>query len=508
MLAPHELRYFPTHWGAILRYGTTQAGIGFQVKLNLWKKGAIMSSWLWTILCVGIIGVTPTLNAALRAADDGVIEVGATGKRIVNLVKQAHRESGFTGAVLAAERGKVIAAVAVGAVGDDPLKVSALFELASCTKPFTAIAVLKLVEEGKLSLDDSIADHLPGVPDSCRAITVRHLLQHTSGIPGTNSNGAGTDLAVVLPTFLEGGPRSTPGERHEYWNQGYALLSEVIARASGKPYKVYCREAIFKPCKMDSTCFTGDRPPPKVQVAIGRSTFGRDRSALEHPYGEYGFQYRGMGGMVTNLVDLWRWRQGLTAGKLLKEESLKEMLRPGPHGYALGWRINDLDDGRIVQEHTGKVRGFLASIRLDPTSDGCLFVLANSDDSLPFELVKSACEAALAGAKPSATLPQMIAAKLAEELMGSYRDRGGRTLTVRREGELTQASIDWHGPITQGYLNPTKTEQLSYDQMISTNPPKFKRMNVIRVTQDKAGRVTRLTISDLNPPLTFERVAE
>jgi hypothetical protein len=86
---------------------------------------------------------------------------------------------------------------------------------------------------------------------------------------------------------------------------------------------------------MQNTRFTGDRPPAKVKVAIGRSTIGPDRSALEHPYGEYGFQYRGMGGVVTNLVDLWRWRQCLTSGKLLKKDSIEEMMRPGPDGYAL-----------------------------------------------------------------------------------------------------------------------------------------------------------------------------
>jgi CubicO group peptidase (beta-lactamase class C family) len=214
---------------------------------------------------------------AVGAGYDGVIEEGELGRRIVKIVRDAHRDAGFTGAVLAADKGKVIAAVAVGKVGAKPLEVTSLFELASCTKPFTAVAVMKLAEQGKLKLDDSIADHLPGIPENCRAITVRHLLQHTSGIPGTNTNGAGTDLAVVLPTFLEGGPQATPGERHEYWNQGYALLSEVIARASGQSYTAYCREAIFKPCKMESTRFTGERAPPKISVAIGRSTRGASR---------------------------------------------------------------------------------------------------------------------------------------------------------------------------------------------------------------------------------------
>lgn len=309
---------------------------------------------LAALLC-SVILPTP---ANAKPKYDGVIEEGAKGKRIVAAVREAHKEDGFTGAVLAADMGKVIAAVAVGEVGGKPFDPSTLFEIASCTKPFTAVAVLKLAEEGKLSLDDPISKHLPGVPDNCFEITVRHLLQHTSGIPGTNSTGAGTDLATVLPTFLDGGPRTKPGEKHEYWNQGYSLLSEIIANASGKPYTEYCREAIFIPCKMESTRFTGDKAPPKATVAVGKSTTGAPRSALDHPYREYGFQYRGMGGIVTNLIDLWRFDRGLKSGKLLKATSLAEMTLPGPDDYALGWRVMKVDEKHTVHEHTGKVRGF------------------------------------------------------------------------------------------------------------------------------------------------------
>ena len=445
------------------------------------------------------------LVAENLAAYDGVIEEGTKGKKIVALVRKANKESGFTGAVLAAEKGKVIAAVAVGEVDGKPLEPTSLFEIASCTKPFTAVAVMKLVEEGKLSLDDPIAKHLPGIPEDCQAITVRHLLQHTSGIPGTNSQGAGTDLAVVLPTFLEGGPRTTPGEKHEYWNQGYALLSEVIARASGKPYTVYCREAIFKPCKMESTRFTGEKAPSKVRVAIGQSTRGAPRSALEHPYGEYGFQYRGMGGIVTSLVDLWRFDRGLKTGKLLKPESIEEMTKPGLDDYALGWRIIELDDGHAVQEHTGSVRGFLASIRRDPKNDGALFILANNDDGGPFHLVKSECEMALAGKKP-VKAGKGLHAKLTKELVGEYRDARGRTLVISDVDAYVKAVIDWSGPKTFGVLNPGKEGEIAFDQLLSYPPLKTRPMNKMTVERDGDGKVTGVTITDLEPALTFERV--
>lgn len=458
---------------------------------------------LTTLLCV--------TGPSACAKYEGFTAVGHSGEQIVEFVRAAEREFGFSGAVLAGRDGKVIAAVAVGKVGDGsdkPLTVSSLFELASCTKSFTAIAVMKLVEDGKLQLDDSIAKHLPGVPESCRAITVRHLLQHTSGIPGTNSRGTGTDLAAVLPMFLEGGPRTPPGEKHEYWNQGYALLSEVIARASGKSYMRYLRDKIFKPAGMKHTCFTGNRPPRGVLVATGKSQSGRDRSALEHPYGEYGFQYRGMGGIVTNIIDLWKWDRALADGKLLKTESIAEMTRPGDQGYALGWRVAKLEDGSTVHEHTGSVRGFLASLRRDPAHDGCLCVLTNSDDPMPFHRVKGGCEQILAGKEVSLQGPKPIEPALAEALLGKFRDSQDRTLTVSREGKLLRAWIDWHGPITRGYFNPGDGDKLSYDFMKPSSPNGFERMNEIAVERDAGGGVSAVTIVDLEPPLRFERAAK
>lgn len=461
----------------------------------------LRSAWVAAPLSLALSFVV----AAELAAYDGVIEQGAKGKQIVAAVRKANKEAGFTGAVLAAEQGKVIAAVAVGEVDGKPLEPTSLFEIASCTKPFTAVAVMKLVEQGKLSLDDPIAKHLPGVPEDCQAITVRHLLQHTSGIPGENFQGAGTDLAAVLPTFLAGGPRTTPGEQHEYWNQGYSLVSEVIARASGKSYVEYCRAEIFQPCKMESTRFTGEKAPPKVRVAIGSSTTGAPRSALEHPYGEYGFQYRGMGGIVTSLVDLWRFDRGLKTGKLLKAETMSEMMKPGPGDYALGWQIVELGENHAVQEYTGSVRGFLASMRRDPKSDGALFILANNDDGAPFELVKSQCEAALAGAKPRKP-GKGLDAKLTRELVGEYRDAQGRTLSVSDVDAYVKAVIDWSGPKTFGVLNPGQGDAIAFDQLLSYPPLKTRPMNQVTVVRDADGQVTGLTISDLQPPLTFDRV--
>jgi hypothetical protein len=315
--------------------------------------------------------------------------------------------------------------------------------------------VLRLLQQGRLGLEDSIAHHLPGVPEDCRPITVRHLLQHTSGIPGSNSAGAGDDLDRVLPFFLRGGPRHPPGSHWEYWNQGYALLSEIIARASGENYAAFCKEALFAPAGMRVTRFTGDAAPEGSTVAVGRSTRGPSRSALEHPYGSYGFQYRGMGGVVTTVWDLWRWDRALRGDRVLNANSKAKLFEPGLNDYALGWFVRKDAQGRCVQSHGGAVRGFVCELRRYPEQDGCLFTLCNRDD-VPVVQVAQALEALLLGDPLKCPEPpRPLGAELVRALAGRYEEANGTTLVVEADGKVARAVIHWfapRGPVTRAIL--------------------------------------------------------
>jgi CubicO group peptidase (beta-lactamase class C family) len=179
--------------------------------------------------------------SAQEARENEKYSNSEVGRCIVEFVERSE-SGGFSGAVLAARKGAVVASVGVGSAdlaGKIPNTPATLFEIASATKQFTAAADPRLVQQGRLELDDSIAVYLPGIPQNCRAITVQQLLQHTSGIPGTNTFGAGDEIEKVLPHFLRGGPKHPPGTHLEYWNQGYALLTEIIAVASGKEYTAF-----------------------------------------------------------------------------------------------------------------------------------------------------------------------------------------------------------------------------------------------------------------------------
>lgn len=397
------------------------------------------------------LGAFALLLPVLVAQSPPRVVEGDLGKRLATFLDGASAH-GFSGAVLAGHGGKVVLALGVGFADLEdrqPVTADTLFEVASITKQFSAAAILCLVQDGRLQLDDPIARHLPGVPDDCAAITVRHLLQHTSGIPGTNSRGAGRDLAAVLPSFLAGGPRHPPGSHWEYWNQGYALLAAIVEARSGQSFTSFCTSRLFQPAGLRTACFTGDDAPAGVPVAIGVSKVGEPRSALAHPYGSYGFQYLGMGGAVCSVWDLWHWDRALGGVKVLKEPAKRELFRPGPGDYGLGWFVRS-EQGRTVQRHGGAVRGFLGEVRRWPERDAFLGVLCNRTDG-PFGEVVQGLEAILFGGK--AELPPPLPLALGRELVGTYAADGRRLVVVER-GPALRAELHWGegGPVTRGML--------------------------------------------------------
>jgi len=436
------------------------------------------------VALLGTFVVGLSCSAALaQQKEPKRLVAGTVGERIAKYVEAA-TAFGFAGAVLAARDGKVTAALGVGPadldgkVGND---AHTLFELASVTKQFTAAAVLVLVQQGKLKLDDPIHEHLPGVPADCRAITIRHLLQHTSGIPGSNARGGGDDLAAVLPGFLAGGPKHTPGTHWEYWNQGYALLAEIIERSSGDKYAVFCKKRLFAPAKAATACFTGDKEPGGCNIAIGRGR-GEPRSALDHPYGSYGFQYKGMGGAVGSVWDLWHWDRALRADKLLEAAAKKELFAPGLNDYALGWFVRK-SEGRLVHQHGGSVRGFICDVKRFPAEDAFVAVLCNRDDG-PMGEVSNGVEAILFGAQRE--VPAPLSASAGAELIGTWQADSGK-LVIEKAGERLRASIEWTKfPPSRGFVTGQEVGKAQFFDWRTSVPLGIERAD---------GKVTAIKIA-------------
>lgn len=321
------------------------------------------------LLAFAVRAMAGTLACVPCAAQAGTgTKAGERGRAIGEFVADCAR-FGFSGSVLVAEGDEIVFERGFGLAEREPARANdpdTLFEIASATKPFTAVAVLQLVAAGKLRLDDSIAEHLPGVPAEKRGITVLHLLSHTSGMPRSAAGGSGEDLEAAVRAYLAPPFARQPGKEHEYWNGGYALLAGIVERASGQTYMRWCAEHIFQPAGMQRSGFTGGEFADG-NVATGYEGSQAPRKATEHPYHSYGWQYRGMGGLVTSARDFLRFARALRDDRLLPKALREKLFEEVRASYALGFYRQE--SPRLRLSHGGDVRGFHMQFSLYPAAN-------------------------------------------------------------------------------------------------------------------------------------------
>lgn len=276
-----------------------------------------------------------------------------------------------------------------------PITAETSFRLASVTKQFTAAATLRLVEQGKLSLDDSLVDIFPDFPAWGAGVRVRHLLGHTGALP---------DYEDLLPEGLEKpvldadvleimrrqpGTIGAPGARYTYSNSGYAVLAMIVEKRSGKRFADFLHDEFFTPLGMAGT----------VAFENGRNTV--PRRAFGHTAGEAGAirasdqsltsSVLGDGGVYTSVRDYSKWADAWFSGKVLQEPLASAAWTPAklPGGeantYGYGWRIAGEGDDRVVH-HTGSTVGFSTYVRLVPARRLCVAVFANRSGEEPKEL--------------------------------------------------------------------------------------------------------------------------
>jgi len=278
-------------------------------------------------------------------------------------------------------------------------------------------------------------------------------------------------------------------------------VSEIIARAAGRPYVEYCRESLFAPAGMTTARFTGDAPPAGVPVATGRSQMGPPRSALEHPYGSYGFQYRGMGGAVCSVHDLWKWDRALHGDAVLNDSSRKALFTPGIGNYGLGWKVSTDPQGRVVQHHGGGVRGFVCDMRRYPDIDGVVIVLAN-DDRAPLMGLMTALERAVRDEPPGpeeSLVP--LASELADAIAGTYRSTRGTILTIERRGQVTSAMLHFMPPD-----GPRRDSRMLVDENGTLMISYPGAVHEVTLERDDSGAVTAMTMFQFKE--RFERSME
>ena len=253
------------------------------------------------------------------------------------------------------------------------------FRLASVTKQFTATAVLMLVDRGKLGLDDTLRQHYPQYPPFADGITVRHLLQHNSGIEDyepiygdpfpeqIRDRGVLELLSETEDTYFE------PGDQYRYSNSGYAILATLIEDLSGEPFADFLRSNIFEPLGMDDTvAFV------KGYTTVANRAFGY---AVEGKVVEYADQSAwsavlGDGGVYSSLNDLLTWDRALYDNELLPAALWTAAWTPGLENYGFGWRIDEYGGHRRLH-HSGSTSGFRNFMQRFPDLGLTVIVLTN-----------------------------------------------------------------------------------------------------------------------------------
>lgn len=247
-----------------------------------------------------------------------------------------------------------------------PIAPDHIFRIGSVTKQFTAVAILMLMEQGKLSLSDEITKYLPDYPVHGHKITVEQLLTHTSGIKSytgmpTFVQQMRKDLSLneLIDSFKNQPMDFAPDEKWNYNNSAFVMLGAVIEKASGMKYADFVEQQIFAPLGMTSSFYDS------TSRVIPRRIPGYEKNANGYVNAEYISMSlpHGGGSLISNVDDLAKWDTALYTEKLVKQESLKRAwtsykLKDGrPTKYGYGWGVSTLEGMRMIT-HRGGINGF------------------------------------------------------------------------------------------------------------------------------------------------------
>ncbi|HWO00066.1 MAG TPA: serine hydrolase [Blastocatellia bacterium] len=371
---------------------------------------------------------------------------------IDDLLQKAYKPGEPGASVIVVKDGKVVFRKGYGKANLE-LGVAAepemIFRLGSVTKQFTAVAILMLAEQGKLSIGDEITSYLPDYPTNGQKITIQNLLTHTSGIKSYTSLPEWLQLwrkdmplKELIDLFKDKPMDFAPGESWSYNNSGYVLLGAIIEKVSGQSYKDFVEKRIFAPLGMSHSFY--DSTERVIAGRVSGYSKGKDGFvncaylSMTQPYAA--------GSLMSSVDDLALWDAALYTEKIVKQESLKRAWTPAvlnngkPTHYGYGWAMNSYEGHRIVM-HGGGINGFSTdAIRL-PDDRIFVAVLTNRDtgepspDDIAFKIaammIGKPYQEPVAASLPSASLDQFV---------GVYR-LNKDDVSIRRDGSKLMMSF-------------------------------------------------------------------
>lgn len=305
----------------------------------------------------------------------------------------------FSGVVLVAKDGEILLERAYGkrdARNDEPNTVDTRFNLASAGKMFTAVAILKQVAAGKVSLDTKVGEVLKDYPnkDFAHQVTIRQLLTHTAGagdidlfgVENVENRQAVGSVAAMVALHDRRPPAFAPGSNQEYGNFGHVVLGRMVEVLTGQSFEAYLRDSIFLPLAMDRTAFV-DCTVRAADIAVGYVDIeGRQRPNCE-TLPRRGFP---AGGQLSTARDMFAFVEALKAGKVLPLALFKEAIQPQREFMGLGFFATEYGPGYPERNfrwgHAGSADGICTDVRTYPRTGETIIALSNSDVPGCFEV--------------------------------------------------------------------------------------------------------------------------
>ena len=330
-----------------------------------------------------------------------------------HLARELNEKDVFNGAWLYAEKGEIVSKGVCGFRDPEntlPITEDTIFQLASVSKAFTATAVMLVMRQGLLSLEDKLTKYFPELT-AYEGVTVRQLLNHTSGIPDYFDDAdwfiniwteekrvPGNDEILRFLAQTEAKAYFAPGEGLKYSNTGYNLLALLVERLSGVPYEEFLQKNIFEPAGMTSTRCCHIRRDGVPFANYARATVfenGKWVADIDSEEGDV-VAFDGLNGddyVYTTIFDMLRWDRALREGKVLTQEEQKLMYTPGKLnngedavydeddglGYGFGWAVGRDEELGLVVSHSGGMPGVATWFERFIDADRVLVILANRD---------------------------------------------------------------------------------------------------------------------------------
>lgn len=393
-----------------------------------------------TIACLSAAEAANPNVCGYTAKNDAELE-----RSVDALVRPYDRTNNFSGVVVVGRGESILLQRVYGSANVElgvPNRLDTVFHVASVSKPFTAAAILALVQDGKMTLEDPLSRFFPDYPHG-REILVRHLLTHSSGIVDINGLPEYQDLMrtpatldQLIAVFRDKPLKFSPGTKTSYSNSNYNLLARIVEIISGQSFSAFLKQRIFS--GLPSLALDDDPQTLVPNRAYGYVPVGKDQVA-NAPYLNWRSK-TGNGSLITTAQDLYRWTCSYQRGLIVDPQLVEKSTTAQIDKYGFGWSVSGEGNQRQI-EATGRSPGYTAAVEYFPSTQLTVVVVSNSYSSLSQGLAGDIALVAqgktvtpLLPAQPVSVAPDVLSQAPGKYQFGQDFYSPSMTATLRRDG--------------------------------------------------------------------------